>query len=406
MKLIVQKYGGSSLSTPQRIKKVAQRIIKTKQAGYHVIAVVSAPGDTTDKLIAEARKLSPSPPERELDMLLATGEQQSSAFLAMAIEHLGQQAVSLTAPQVGIYTDTRHTQARITRINTGKLLGHLRKGRIVIVTGFQGVTVEDDITTLGRGGSDLTALALAFRLKAESCEIYTDVEGIYTADPRIIPSAQKIDQLSYDELLELAASGAQVMQSRAVEIAKKYNVPFMVRSSFTNKKGTLITGEEKMTIEKPVVTGVSFDKNQAKVSIIDVPDRPGIAARMFGELAKKHINIDMIIQSIGRQKKNDISFTIFRKDLNTTLAVMEEVRKTLKAKAVVYDNKVAKISIVGVGVRTHSGIAARMFNTLARNKINIEMISTSEIKISCIIRETDVEKAARAIHKEFNLGKK
>jgi len=404
MALVVQKYGGTSVAGPERIKKVARRIIETKKKGNRVVIVVSAPGDTTDRLIETAQEITPSPPEREMDMLLATGEQMSIALLAMAINALGEKAVSLTGGQVGIVTDETFTKAKIKKIDTRKIEKELSKDRIVIVAGFQGITANRDITTLGRGGSDLTAVALASVLKADRCEVYTDVAGVYTADPRIVPDARKIDKISYDEMLELASLGAQVMVPRSVEVAKKFNVDIQVRSSFSEEEGTVIT-REVTKMEEVVVSGVAYDKDQVKVTITGVPDRPGIAAKIFGALAKGNVNVDMIIQSSAKEGINDISFTVSKGDLRNTLEIMERVKQEMGAKGLIYDEGVAKVSIVGVGMRSHSGVACEMFSALAEEKINIEMISTSEIKISCVIKEKDTEKAVRAIHKKFGLGK-
>jgi aspartate kinase len=339
-----------------------------------------------------------------MDMLLATGEQVSIALLSMAINHQGMDAVSLTGPQAGIYADLAHTRARITGIRPVKVFQELKKGRIVIVAGFQGLNARKDITTLGRGGSDLTAVALAAALKADFCEIYTDVKGVYTTDPRVVPEARKIDEISYDEMLELAGAGAQVMQARSIEVGKKFSVPIRVRSSFTDDAGTLITGEVP-NMEEVVVSGVAFDRNQAKVSLIDVPDRPGVAARLFGALADEGINVDMIIQSTASDGMNDISFTISRTDVKKAQPVLQGVKESLKAREVAVDSGVAKVSIVGVGMRSHPGVAAKMFRSFADNGINIDLISTSEIKVACVVKEADGEKAVRIAHKTFDLHK-
>ena len=402
--LIVQKYGGSSVANPERIKKVARRIVADRRRGKELVVVVSASGDTTDRLIELAHQVTDKPAEREIDMLVSTGEQISVALLAMAIQSLHSQAISFTGPQVGIVTDSSYTKARILSVNTKRIREELKKGRIVIVAGFQGSDVKDNITTLGRGGSDLTAVALAGMLKANCCEIYTDVEGVYTADPRVVPRARKLRTLSYDEMLEMASLGAQVLQSRAVEVAKKFNVPIRVRSSFMGGKGTLISREVK-SMEKVVVSGVTLNKEEAKVSLQGVPDKPGIAARVFKSIADKDINIDMIIQNVGRRGISDISFTVIKEDLKKTLAVAERVAKDIGARGVSSNEDIAKVSVVGVGMRSHSGIAAQMFSALAAQGINIEMISTSEIKISCIIARKCAEKAMRAIHAKFGLGR-
>lgn len=410
MPLVVMKFGGSSVADAEKIKRVAQRVIGKKNDGNKVVVVVSAPGDMTDDLIALAEGVTDAPDDREMDMLLATGEQVSIALLSMAIKHGGEDAISLTGPQAGIYADTTYTKARITKIVPTKVHRELARGRIVIVAGFQATNRHSDITTLGRGGSDLTAVALAAALKADTCEIYTDVEGVYTTDPRLIKNASKIDFISYDEMLEMAGSGAQVMQGRSIEVGKKFGVDIRVRSTFSDNEGTLITSEEKIEswrkkMEDVVVSAVTFDKNQAKMSMLDVPDHPGIAAKIFGGLAKGGINVDMIIQSAASDKKNDISFTISRNDIKKALVLLAKVKKVLKAKDVIYDDKVAKVSIVGVGMRSHAGVAAKMFEVMAKNKINIDMISTSEIKVSCVVREEDVNKSVEHLHTAFGLNR-
>jgi aspartate kinase len=404
MNLLVQKYGGTSVGSIERIKKVAGRIIKAKNAGKDVVVIVSAISGETDKLINMAKEITSNPNSRELDMLVSTGEQISSALLSIALNARGYEAISLIAPQVQIYTDASHTKAKITRIGTERLLKELKEGRIVIVAGFQGITEDLEITTLGRGGSDTSAVAIAVALGAEVCEIYTDVDGVYTADPRIVPNARKLSRISCEEMLEMASSGAKVLQSRSVEFAKKYGVIIHVRSSFNEEEGTLIMeGEENM--EEVLISGVTYDKNQAKITIIDVPDRPGIAAKIFSRLAEKNINVDMIIQSSGRQERNDISFTVTKEDLNSAISAVKEAVKEVEAKGYEYNEEIAKVSLIGVGMRSHSGVASKMFTTLAEQGINIEMISTSEIKISCVIKESETEKAVKAIHEAFNLAK-
>ena len=410
MALVVMKFGGSSVADAEKIKRVAGRVIAKKKKGNRVVVVVSAPGDMTDDLIAMCEGVTDSPDDREMDMLLSTGEQVSIALLSMAIKSKGAAAISLTGPQAGIHADTSHTRARITKIIPTKIRKELAKGKIVIVAGFQGINPNADITTLGRGGSDLTAVALAAALKADSCEIYTDVLGVYTTDPRIVPDARKIDYISYDDILEMAGSGAQVMQARSIEVAKKFNVEIHVRSTFSEAEGTIITSEQSVNsgrsaMEEVVITAITFDKNQVKLSVIDLPDRPGVAAKIFGELAKGGINVDMIIQSAAQDKKNDISFTVSRADLKKTMRILDAMKDSLKADRIIYDDKVAKISIVGVGMKSHAGVAATMFNMLAATGINIEMISTSEIKISCVIKESEVTKAVTELHKAFKLAK-
>jgi aspartate kinase len=405
MALIVQKYGGSSVANAERIKNVARRIIQTKKKGNQLVVVVSAMGDMTDDLIGLMSQITAKPSEREMDMLLSTGEQVSMSLLASALHESGERALSLTGPQVGIITDRFHTKARILHVGTERIREALRGGNIVIVAGFQGKTAEEEITTLGRGGSDLTAVALAKALGARHCEIYTDVDGVYTADPRIVPDARKIDVISYDEILELAALGAAVMHSRSVEVGKKFNVPIYVRSSFREVEGTLITKETKK-MEDIVVSGVALAQNEAKITIFRVPDRPGVASKIFAKLAKANINIDMIIQNKTRTKSTDISFTVFKNELTRAMAVIKAVVKEVGAQEVICDQDIAKVSIVGVGMKAHAGIAARMFAALARRKINIDMISTSEIKISCVIDGKKGKDAVRVIHDEFGLNSK
>ena len=403
--VIVQKYGGTSVANPEKIIGVARRVAACKKKGNDVVVVVSALGDTTDELVSLAGQISKRPPERELDMLMSTGEQVSMALLAMALHELGHEAISFTGAQVGITTDSTHTKAKIIDVSTGKIKKQLKEGRIVIVAGFQGVDPKHEITTLGRGGSDMTAVALAKVLKAEMCEIYTDVNGVYTADPRIVKDARKLDSISYDEMLELASLGAQVMQARSVEVASKFNVPIQVRSSFSSEEGTLIIKEVK-AMEDVLVRGVTVNKDEAKVTVCDVPDRPGGASKLFEKLAKAGINVDMIIQNISRTKSTDISFTVEKKDLHKTQEVVERIVRRIGAGGVKYDRDVAKVSVVGIGMRSHSGVAAKMFNALASKKVNIEMISTSEIKISCVIRKDSADRAVNAIHKAFGLGTK
>lgn len=403
-KLIVQKYGGTSVANPDRIKEVAKRVVETRKKGYHVVVVVSALGDTTDELIKLAKQISRNPSKREMDMLVSTGEQISVALLAMAIHNLKQEAISFTAAQVGIITDQSYTNARIVRIHTKKIEEQLKHNKIVIVAGFQGVTEDLDITTLGRGGSNLTAVALAKALNASVCEMYTDVDGVYTTDPRIVPEARKIKHISYDEMLELASRGAQVLQARSVEFAKKYDVKIHVRSSFSKKRGTLIS-KEANKMEEAVVSGVTFNKNEAKVTIFDVPDKPGIAAKIFNDISRAGVNVDMIVQNISRTGYTDMSFTVKHEDLKTTIRTAKKLIKKINAGGVKHDIDVAKVSVVGVGMRSNPGVAAKMFSALADNNINIEMISTSEISISCMIRKKLATEAVKAIHKAFGLGK-
>ena len=403
--LIVQKFGGSSVANPERIKHVAQRVVATKQQGHDVVVVVSALGDTTDELLELAQQISQHPPERELDMLMATGEQVSVALLAMAIEELGEAAISFTGAQVGILTDGRHTKAKLIDINAKRISEELTKGRVVIVAGFQGATMTQDITTLGRGGSDLTAVALAKALNASLCEIFTDVEGVFTADPRLVPAARKLPAISYDEMLEMASLGAQVMQARSIFVAKRFGVRIHVRSSFSSREGTMITKAAK-AMEDIVVSGVTLQKDEAKVTIRDVPDKPGMAAQIFRELAEKDINVDMIVQNVSREGSTDVSFTVPKSDLASTLRITRSVAQRIGTGEVTTDEGIAKVSVVGIGMRSHSGVAAKMFEAMARERINIEMISTSEIKLSCVIRKAHAERAVRVIHQTFGLSRK
>ena len=400
MALIVQKYGGTSVADAERIKAVAQRVIKAKEKGNQVVVVVSAPAGMTDALIKLSREICDSPTAREMDMLLATGEQRSIALLAMSICAQGHSAISFTGPQAGILTTNIHTKARILSINAEKIKKELSEGKIVIVAGFQGSTHDNAITTLDRGGSDTSAVAIAAGLKADVCEIYTDVDGVYTADPRIVPNAKKLDAISHDEMLEMASSGAKVLHSRAVEFAKKFDVPLYVLSSFNDNPGTLVTKEVE-SMEDVVIRGVTHDKNQAKITVFGVPDKPGTAYKIFDRIGTSEINVDMIVQGIGKDEKATISFTVSKTDLQEALKIVKEVGKELGSAEIMADEKIAKVSIVGVGMRSHSGVAARMFQSLARENINIQMISTSEIKLSCIIDEEDTERAVKAIHDEF-----
>src|SRR5690606_28126299 len=392
--IVVQKFGGSSVANPERIKAVAKRVVEAKDRGDDVVVVVSALGDTTDELIALARQISERPPKREMDMLLATGEQVSIALLAMAIHELGRPVVSLTGGQGGIITDATHTKAKILHVNTDRVRRELAAGKIVIVAGFQGVTPDYDITTLGRGGSDTTAVALAAALKARECEIYTDVDGVYTADPRVVPSARKLADISYGEMLEMASLGALVLQPRAVEVGAMYNVPIHVRSSFSRETGTLVR-EERVVEKDLVVTGVAHDVNVAKVGILDVPDRPGVAYRIFSALAQEAINVDMIVQTTKEQQTTDMLFSVSRDDLARAKEIVEAVAKELGARDVIVNDNVAKVSIIGAGMVSNPGVAARMFEALAKADINIQVISTSEIKVSCLVRAEDVLKAVR-----------
>jgi aspartate kinase len=403
MSLIVQKYGGTSVGNPERIKNVAARVAKYRDKGDQIVVVVSAMSGVTDNLIKLAREIMPLPSEREMDMLLATGEQTTIALTAMALHALDIPAVSLTGAQAGIVTDGVHTKAKIQNITPRQVHALLDKGNVVIVAGFQGQTAEGHITTLGRGGSDLTAIALASALRAELCQIYTDVDGVYTADPRLVPNARKLPEISYDEMLELAGLGAKVMQSRSVEFAKKFGVVFEVRSSLNDNPGTIVK-EETQSMESVVIRGVSLDKNQAKITLAAVPDKPGAAARIFRALADATINVDMIVQTASHgagTPATDISFTMDKPDLLKARKVLDALQKEVGYREVIADEKIGKLSIVGVGMRSHSGVAAKMFEVLAHEGINIDMISTSEIKISVIIKLEDGEKGTQAVHQAF-----
>ena len=404
MALIVQKYGGTSVGNPERIKNVARRVLATQQSGNKVVAVVSAMSGVTDSLIKLAKEVHPEPNEREMDVLLATGEQTTIALLAMALHGLGAKAVSLTGAQAGIVTDGLHTKAKIANITPKRVHAFLDDGNIVTIAGFQGETPDGQITTLGRGGSDLTAVAIAAAIKADLCQIYTDVDGVYTSDPRIVPNARKLMEISYDEMLELAALGSKVMQARSVEFAKKFGVVFEVRSSFNDNPGTIVK-EETAKMEDVVIRGVAVDKNQAKVTIAGVPDKPGIAARVFKTIADANINIDVIVQNVSEKGFTDISFTVGSSEAAKSTKVLQPVVKEIGAREATSRADIAKLSVVGIGMRSHPGVAAKMFETLAANGVNIDMISTSEIKISVIIALKDADKAARAVHDAFELGK-
>jgi aspartate kinase len=404
MALIVQKYGGTSVGDVDRIKNVARRVTQARAAGHDVVVVVSAMAGETDRLIGLAQKMAERPDERELDVILATGEQVSIGLLSLAIQGLGYRGRSFTGSQVRIQTDDVHTKARIVSIDADRVRQALAEGEIAIVAGFQGVSAEDEITTLGRGGSDLTAVAMAAALAADVCEIYTDVDGVYTADPNIVPEARKLDRISYDEMLELASLGAKVLQTRSVEYAKNYLVPVHVRSSFNDNPGTMVVKEDT-AMEKVVVSGIAYNKQEAKITITRVADRPSIAATLFGRVAEANIVVDMIVQNIGQDGSTDISFTVPKTDYAHTQEIVRAMVKEIGADKVIGDDKIAKVSIVGVGMRTHSGVAAKMFETLGREKINILMISTSEIKISCVIEAKYTELAVRVLHEAFGLAR-
>ncbi len=402
MALIVHKYGGTSVGTVERIHRVADRVAKAQGEGHQVVVVLSAMSGETDRLIRLAHEMTSRPDERELDMLLSTGERVTIALLAMALRGRGIDARSFTGRQVGIMTDNAHTKARITRVTAERLRHAIDQGVVPVVAGFQGINAQNDVTTLGRGGSDLTAVALAGALRADRCIIFTDVDGVYTADPNVVPAARRLDRVSYEEMLEFASLGAKVLQSRSVEFAAKYNVPIEVQSSFKDGKGTLVTREDA-DMERVMVSGVSGDRNQAKITIVGVPDQPGIAAKIFGPVAEGHIIVDMIIQNVSQAGLTDISFTVPRVDLAKSVELIERIATSVGAKSVAVTESIAKVSLVGVGMRSHSGVAAKMFEVLSRERINIMMISTSEIKISCVIEEKYMELAMRALHSAFGL---
>jgi aspartate kinase len=402
--LIVQKYGGTSVGNPERIKNVARRVVRTREEGHDVVVVVSAMSGETDKLINLANQVSDNPDPREMDMLVSTGERVTIALLAMAIQSFGHKAQSFTGRQAGIISDSVHTKARIEKITGERLRQALAEGKVAVVAGFQGITEKDDVSTLGRGGSDLSAVAVAASLKADVCDIYTDVDGVYTTDPNMVPQARKLDKISYDEMLELASLGAKVLQTRSVEFAKKYNVPVRVLSSFNDNPGTLVTKEDS-DMEKVVVSGVAYDKNQVKVTVQGVPDKPGVAAKIFNTISDNNIVVDMIIQNIGEGGLTDMSFTVPKTDAKKISELMRKVVAEIGAKNVNVKEDIAKISIVGVGMRSHSGVAAQMFSALAKEGINIMMISTSEIKISCVIDARYTELAVRVLHESFEMDK-
>jgi aspartate kinase len=402
LSVVVQKYGGTSVADAARIGNVARRIVATFEQGRSVCAVVSARGDTTDELAELAREITPDPPEREMDMLLSAGERISCALLAMAIHRLGYDAVSLTGSQAGILTDTVHTKARILDIHPARVREAMDAGKIVLVAGFQGVSTEKDVTTLGRGGSDTTAVALAHALGADVCEIYTDVDGVYTANPSLVAKARKIDHISYDEMLEMAAAGAQVLAVRAVEYARKYDIPIHVRSSFTDYDGTWVR-EEDDTMESPIIRAVTYTTDEARVTVRGVPDQPGVAALVFAALAEAHVNVDMIIQNSSEEGHTDISCTIPAEDSAAADRALQSVVAQLGAKGFSSNESIAKVSVIGAGMRTNPGVAALMFKTLADLGINLDMISTSPIKISAVIDKSRADEAVRALHDVFDL---
>ncbi|MEZ5444528.1 MAG: aspartate kinase [Gammaproteobacteria bacterium] len=404
MSLIVQKYGGTSVGSPERIAGVAERVARARREGHDVVVVVSAMSGETDRLIGLARQVSEKPTPRELDVLLATGEQVTIALTSMAMEKRGCRAISYTGPQVRILTDSAHNKARIIDIDDARMRRDLQAGRVVVVAGFQGVDEHGNITTLGRGGSDTTAVALAAALQADECQIYTDVDGVYTSDPRIVPAAHRLDTVTFEEMLEMASLGAKVLQIRSVEFARKYNVRLRVLSSFEEGPGTLITSEEE-AMEEPLISGVTINKNEAKLTMLGVPDKPGIASRILGPVADANIEVDMIVQNVGADQTTDFTFTVSRSDYDQALEILKTVAREMNARAVEGDNKIAKLSVVGVGMRSHAGIASKMFKALAAENINIRMISTSEIKISVVVDEKYIELGARTLHTAFGLDR-
>lgn len=399
--LIVQKYGGTSVGTLERIEAVRDRVIRTKKEGNDVVVVVSAMSGVTNELISYAEHFSLTPAKREMDLLLSSGERITSSLLAIALSEAGYESIAMTGRQAGIYTDSIHTSARIDRIDGENMLNEIKQGKIIVVAGFQGITDDGEVSTLGRGGSDLSAVAIAGALNADLCEIYTDVDGVYTTDPRIEPKAKKLDKISYDEMLELASLGAKVLQNRSVELAKKLNVNLITRSSFNDNPGTLITKEENI-MEKPIVSGVALDKNQARVTLRSVKDQPGIAAEIFCKLADENINVDMIIQNVGADGATNLGFTIPKGELIVARKLLENLDI---CKSLDFDDNIVKVSIVGVGMKSHSGVASSAFKSLADENINIQMISTSEIKVSMIVNEKYGELAVRALHSTFGLDK-
>jgi len=405
MALIVQKYGGTSVGSIERIRNVAERVAKFKMMGHQVVVVVSAMSGETNRLIALAKEIQSTPDPRELDVLLSTGEQVTIALLSMALHDLGLKGKSYTGSQVRIVTDSEHTKARILAIEEAKMRADLDTGHVVVVAGFQGVDEKGDVTTLGRGGSDTTGVALAAALKADECQIYTDVDGVYTTDPRVVPEARKLDTITFEEMLELASLGSKVLQIRSVEFAGKYKVKLRVLSSFDDEgDGTLITFEE-VSMEQPIISGIAFNRDEAKCTVLGVPDKPGIAAHILGPIADANIDVDMIVQNVGANNTTDFTFTVHRNEYRKALDVLEQVKANIGAREVTGDDKIAKVSLVGVGMRSHAGVASKMFRTLAAENINMQMISTSEIKISVVVEDKYMELAVRVLHQAFELDK-
>jgi aspartate kinase len=406
MALIVQKYGGTSVANVERIRAVAERVAKFKMLGHQVVVVLSAMSGETNRLIALARQIQATPDPRELDMMVSTGEQVTIALLAMALKDLGLKAKSYTGAQVRILTDAAHTKARIISIDEARMRGDLDSGHVVVVAGFQGVDADGNITTLGRGGSDTTGVALAAALTADECQIYTDVDGVYTTDPRIVPEARRLKTVTFEEMLEMASLGSKVLQIRSVEFAGKYKVKLRVLSSFQDEgDGTLITFEENDSMEQPVISGIAFNRDEAKITVVGVPDQPGVAYQILGPVADANIDVDMIVQNVGHANTTDFTFTVHRNDFNKALAIVQATASAIGAREVTGDDKIAKVSIVGVGMRSHVGVARKMFETLSKENINLQMISTSEIKISVVVEDKYMELAVRALHQAFELDK-
>ena len=404
-RLVVQKYGGTSVGSIERIKKIAERIARLRKEKIDIVVVVSAMAGETDKLLAMANQISAIGKDRDMDLLLSSGERVSCALLSMALDSIGCPAISMTGRQIGLLTDNSHTKARIKEVDTNRAIKALEDGRVIVVAGFQGINEHGDVTTLGRGGSDTSAAAIAVALKAERCEIYTDVDGVYTADPNVVPNAHKMERVSYDEMLEMSSLGAKVLQFRCVEFCKKYDMPLIVKSSLVeDSKGTLICKEDS-SMEQPVVSGIMNDKNQAKITIKGVPDQPGIASKFFTGLADENLSVDMIIQNVSDESQTDISFTVVKEEINKATKIVQDLGKLIKARDITTDKNICKVSIVGAGMRSHPGVAAKMFSTLSKENINIIMISTSEIRVSCIIEEKYGELAVRVLHKVFDMDK-
>ena len=404
-RLVVQKYGGTSVGNIERIKKIAERIARLRKEKIDIVVVVSAMAGETDKLLAMANQISAIGKDRDMDLLLSSGERVSCALLSMALDSIGCPAISMTGRQIGLLTDNSHTKARIKEVDTNRAIKALEDGQVIVVAGFQGINEHGDVTTLGRGGSDTSAAAIAVALKAERCEIYTDVDGVYTADPNVVPNAHKMNRVSYDEMLEMSSLGAKVLQFRCVEFCKNYDMPLIVKSSLVeDSKGTLICKEDS-SMEQPIVSGIMNDKNQAKITIKGVPDQPGIASKFFTGLADENLSVDMIIQNVSDESQTDISFTVAKAEINKATKIVQDLGKLIKARDITTDTNICKISIVGAGMRSHPGVAAKMFSTLSKENINIIMISTSEIRVSCIIEEKYGELAVRVLHKVFDMDK-